>query len=161
MFWRDSEPGDPVVIAPRLRSIDLQELRDVRGPGVSPEAALAEAVKICRPCHTLCLASGLPVAMHGVTPLTPGVGVVWLLGTPEAFEGVARRSFVRLTRRWLDEQNETYPILANRIRADNIASIAWLSWAGAVFEPRTYEINGQPYFQFVRTKNVRSNSRGS
>lgn len=128
--------------------MDKTEIREASGQ--DPAVCLREAVTQCDPCHTLVADDGELLAMHGVTPFAPGVGVVWLLGTDGCFAGIRSRKFLKLTKLWLDEQHKRYPVMFNYIRYDNITSIRWLSWSGCTFPGDTVEHSGVPYFLFER-----------
>lgn len=152
LYWRPSVPDDVAVVAPRVRAIEVQECFDMSGSS-DMHANLTGALVECDPCQTLVADDGSLLGMCGVTPFTPGVGIVWLLPTQECFEGVNRRQFIKLTRPWIEEQLDRYPVLFNLIHPENTLSIRWLSWAGCKFVACRM-VRGTPYLLFVRHKDV-------
>jgi hypothetical protein len=132
--------------------MDRTEITEVSGITDMHEA-LGSLLGPCEPCHTLFVEDDMvnPVAVCGVNPFSPGVGVVWCLGKDACFSGRGGRSLLRSTRQWLSEQHATYPTLFNYVRFNNTDSIRWLQWSGFNFPGDTAFFAGQPYFLFERT----------
>lgn len=152
LYWRRSKIEDVGEIAPYVREIERIECRDMSGEE-DMAAVLSSAVSMSDPCHTLVADDGSLLGMCGVTPLSPGLGVVWLLPTERCFEGANRIQFIRLTRRWIAERVCEYPVLCNYIHASNELSVRWLHWAGCQFVACKI-VNNSPYLLFTRKANV-------
>lgn len=89
MLIRPLRTGDIDFLSGHLSAGELRTMRDVHGPDVSPKKRIAEAV--LRSDNPMVLArSGddRPLMIFGVIPvsLMPSVGVIWAMGTDEAFE---------------------------------------------------------------------------
>lgn len=73
--------------------------------------------------------TGLPVGIFGVAPhFVDKVGIAWLLGTQGIEDGAV--SFLRQTRRYIDEMHLLYPILWANVDFRNSLTMSWLEWAG-------------------------------
>ncbi|MCR5870678.1 MULTISPECIES: hypothetical protein [unclassified Sphingomonas] len=96
--------------------------------------------------------TGLPIGAFGVAPApTPGVGIVWLLGT----SGIEREwiAVARQTRRHLEYMHEDFPVLWNFIDARNELSLQWLLRSGfhLIDADAAYGAERRLFFEFART----------
>jgi len=134
-------------LSKNLRACDLDEIEAMGS--VSAEDALRASVELSSQAYAVLDRAGEPVAMFGAAPHPlPGVGVVWMLGTP----GIERegRAIARATRTYFDELNASYSLLWNYIDARNTASLRWLRWGGFRLLGET-KFGTHPFHIFART----------
>ena len=61
-----------------------------------------------------------------------------------------RRQFVKMSRNVLERWQQEHGALYNFVSVENIKSIRWLKWLGAVFyEPQPMGVNGEMFQLFV------------
>ncbi len=142
--------ADALDLAPRLREMDLRELRavtdDAPAEVLSRDIAgsdFAWAAVIGGRCH----------ALFGVTsfPATPGVGIPWFLSSDIAVK--FRREWLEVAPRYLDAMHAKYRTLTNAVHQENAVSIRWLRRMGfQLTEP--LQIRGEPFIVFTRTLHV-------
>ncbi|MDR6455499.1 hypothetical protein [Variovorax paradoxus] len=125
MNLRPVEHGDTFEVAARLRACDRQEI--ALGSGRVPLYVLQDAVKAGF-SQAICTDQDVPVAIWGIAPLTPGVGSIWMLGTPE-LESIPL-SFLRACRPALARAHALYPTLACAAWRENALHLNWLRWLG-------------------------------
>ena len=137
-------------VADNLRPADLAEL--MATTEMSPRTALIASWAASTVSWFILDRHGSPIGIFGVAPhLTPGLGVVWLMGT----KGVEREavSVARQTRPFLDEMQRLFPVLWNHVDARNTLSLRWLEWAG--FRITDAHLHHGPerrlFFEFART----------
>ena len=125
---------DVEFLAPRLRCEDIMELQAVKAPDplttllLGLETSIPHASVLCDQ-HT-----GEPYLMGGIRPLGfMGIGIVWLLGTPEINNHVL--SFQRETKRALNRAFflEGYKVITNVVHGENKKTINWLGRMGFQF----------------------------
>lgn len=71
----------------------------------------------------------VPICVFGTVPTeTPGVGIVWLLGT----DLLDRRSkaLLRQSREWVRVLRNSYDVLFNYVDCRNTKTRRWLKWLG-------------------------------
>jgi hypothetical protein len=129
-------------ITPFLREADAREIRE--GSGLSPAIAVAFSIAHSSPGYAALLEKE-PVVIFGASPsATPGVGVVWLLATPEIERHPVR--FYRESRRMFAKVTEKYETLVNWVDCRNKLSLRWLQWLGfEIGEPEPWGILGLPF----------------
>lgn len=114
-------------IAENLREADRDELS--ASVGGHPEVALFDSVDNSVRTFLILDRTSLPIGIFGVAAgPTPGLGVVWMMGTDGVLEEAL--SVARQTRRYVEELHELFPILWNYVDARNELSLKWLEWAG-------------------------------
>lgn len=92
---------------------------------------------------------GNPEAIFGVSDAFPGVGFPWMVGTDELARNA--RSWLELSRLWIDRMHDRYPTLTNFVHKRNTKAINWLKHMG--FQFLETPVPGLPDFiQFVRYK---------
>jgi hypothetical protein len=129
-------------ITPFLREADAREIRD--GSGLSPAVAVAFSIVHSSPGYAA-LMDGEPVAVFGASPsMTPGVGVAWLLATPEIERHPVR--FYRESKRIFEKVTRKYETLVNWVDCRNKLSLRWLGWLGfEIGEPEPWGVAGLPF----------------
>lgn len=74
-----------------------------------------------------------PVGLFGVDDSGDGVGIPWMVGTPE-IEKI--KMFIgKNSARYIEKMKEGFMKLANYVSVDNQLSIAWLKWCGFTIHP--------------------------
>ena len=146
-----SEKWHVTYLAPRLRQQDVAEIR--AGSGSKPEEALMEGLQLSMPhaCTLISPLTKLPCAMCGVTPFGEGIGLVWLLGTPElahsplAFQKAARK----LIEKAFTELG--YTEIGNVVHAGNTTAVRWLRHMGFTFTQENVPAgrNGELFHAFT------------
>jgi hypothetical protein len=150
LLVRAASPSDADVLAPRLRSQDLQEIH--AADGRDPLLVLREGVAASDPCFAVLNSAGAPVALFGAIPDPADArrAKVWLLGTPELLQH--RRFVLRMSRLWTEKLHERYAVLWNFVDARNQVHLRWLEWCGFRFL-RLVEHFGfeqRPFYEFER-----------
>lgn len=139
---RQATLADCVSVAERIRDIDRIELSESLGHD-NALWVLREGIALSRPAHTLCH-DKLPLAVMGVVPLSPGVGLVWMVSTTD-LAPVARRC-VPLGKLWCAARGQDYPILMNYVHPLNTAAKRWLTWMGFSFPGHRHPRTGHELF---------------
>lgn len=120
-------PEHALQLVSRLRKGDLDEIK--ASSGLDPEDALLLSVATS-PRSWAWVHDGEVIALFGVGAAygRPGVGVPWLLGSPEVEKH--KIYFVRNSRRHIAEMLKVFPYLENHVDCRNTPSIQWLAWCG-------------------------------
>lgn len=135
-------------LAPLLRPEDRREFEEVGGrPSLD---SLLLGVLRGSPVFTARRSDGALAAMVGVTPWTPGLGVVWMAGTSVIEEEKAE--FVRATRLILDRFDAQYDTLINVCDARNTVHVQWLRRTGfhLIRKLDRFGPNDVPVYEFAR-----------
>lgn len=94
------------------------------------------------------------VGMWGVVPdlSEPMAGAIWMMAAPEL--RLAKHSFLRVSRGYVDVLNRRYPVLFNTVDARNTVHLKWLRWTGFTFIQRheRYGHEQRPFYEFVRVR---------
>lgn len=151
-YVRPSTLDDVELLAQNLRPEDIAEI--AAASGMSPYSALSHGLEKSRYCFTM-EAEGDLVGMFGVVPSElPGVGVIWLLATPNIEKHALK--FLRRSRAWADALNQEFPILWNVVDARNELHLKWLKWLDfeiAYVHPE-YGPEKRLFYEIVRRQNV-------
>lgn len=147
---RPATAGDVERMANRLRASDVAELWAANHD--KPKKALMDGLACSEPCMAV-IYRGAPVAMFGVAPHESGrdFGCIWLLATPELEK--IKTTFLKVSRKFIDEMLKVYPVLFNMVDDRNKTSIEWLKWCGADMAPATAygpDDKAFRYFEFRR-----------
>lgn len=143
---RDAVEEDVAALSGRLRDADEKEV--VAAGNKDGEESLRQSFARSEVRYTVDI-DGLPVGMFGVLrgSILGGDANVWFLGTPEL--GRIKKTFVRLSRKFIDEFLVQYCVLWNLVDSRYTSSIRWLKSCGAVFNKEPIIMNGQPFYTFV------------
>lgn len=138
-----ARPNHIGTIANRMQDID--KLECLVG-NKSPKEALRHGLRHSISCYTVKI-DGRPEAMFGVltTSFIYGEGAPWLLLTDVGAK--QHRALVRLGYRYTRAMFDHYSLLHNRVHADNVKAIRWLSRLGFAIGPVDV-VNGQPVRKF-------------
>lgn len=145
------EANDLRYLAQHLRTDDVNELCAVHGPGLDLLACLETAVASSEESFVAVTASGEPIAVFGVAPvsLLGGQGCPWMLGTDTLM--LYGRDVVTLSRQHVARWGLKYDQLFNYVDARNVRSLAWLRHTGfMIFEPEPYGRQGEPFHRCER-----------
>lgn len=144
IHYRLSTLDDCTVFAPQVREMDRLESLEATGDA-DMLAHLRFGVEHSKPAHTL-LKGDIMLAMFGVVPMSPGVGLVWLLSS-DALTKVAK-SAAPFAGIWFTARSADYPVMFNYVHPKNTAAHRWLRWFDFTFPGVTHP-NG--HLLFVRT----------
>jgi hypothetical protein len=142
-----AKAADVVVLGPRLRVSDVEEIR--AASGLAPAEALRRSYDFSTHVWAVRDITESPIALWGVGPLSlvGGIGSPWLLAA-DAFEGLGR-DIARLSRPLLAAVRDHYPHLENRVDARHVRAVRWLSWLGFTIAPATpWGVEGRPFHRF-------------
>lgn len=139
-------PAHTLAVAASLRESDVQEIQAISGR--SPEDALHAAVE-CSAWSFACVDdAGKPLAIFGLAPIAPGTASPWFLATDDLKEH--SREFLRISRRWVEEISERYPVLLNYVGVHNTRALKWLRFVGFdIHPPVPYGVAGLPFHPIV------------
>lgn len=145
-----TDPNDLLILARNMREADRLEL--MAGSGVEPLAALEEGYVHSTKCLTIFTDQDEVVGVFGVVPntLDPLVGHPWMLAT-DHLDSI-RMTFLRQSRKYLDDLAEGFPLLMNCCDKRNTVHIKWLRWLGFSFirEIPEYGVGRVPFLEFVK-----------
>ena len=147
--FRPSKPEDVYVLSPKIRQVDVDEVYATTGLGI--QHGLIASYQTSDETFTMIADDGDLVGMFGIahTP-DPLVSVVWMLCTERLPQ--YSKSFIKLSKQWVIEQNKKHSVLMNYVDARNITSIRWLKHLGFVLINRVEEFGRgkKPFYEFVR-----------
>lgn len=135
----------------RLRPSDVVEIWAANRE--TPEMALVAGLKCSTSCWTVKF-KGEAVAMFGVARgagVPDGFGCIWFLASDGLLK--MRTTFLKLSRRFVDEMLKDYSVLFNMTDDRNEVAIKWLRWCGAdMSAPVDFGPDKRPfrYFEFRR-----------
>lgn len=148
---RRAELADADALAPRLREEDLQEI--LAADGRSPVIVLREGIASSDPCWAVSNTGDLLVALFGVIPDSRDSrqGKIWLLGAPALLEQPL--SVSRLSRCWVEELQQRYPVLWNYVDSRNTVHVRWLERCGFKIIRRIEEfgVERRPFLEVERS----------
>lgn len=150
-YVRLATAEDAENIAPNLRTADRKEC--LAAIGAPPEEVLPASIGDALIALSAVTHSGELVALFGVHPV-PGmgdVGAVWFVATP-AIEKHSR-SFLRVSRLWVDALHSVRPVLINVADARNTLHLRWIEWSGFTFLSRI-TIRQVPFIEFAKAKYI-------
>lgn len=132
--FRLATEADARRVGALLRPVDRTEIERA-GTGNTPELAPLVGVQQSLISWAAVNAEGDAIAIFGVAPHTqPGIGVVWLLATPESEHET--RAFVHAGRYYVDLMERLFPVLLNTVDADNVRTRRWLRALGFTEDPK-------------------------
>lgn len=155
-YARRSREGDASTLAPRLRDVDLREIKAASGH--TPLAVLQSSLRNSSQCYSGVVQDDDDVVMmFGVVPWSVNTGAVWLLTSDiDKLDRSVAFKFARDCKKWADELSKECPILFNWVDARNTTAIRWLKWMGFEFPTpaKPYGVEQRPFFQFQRIAHV-------
>lgn len=152
-YYRPATLDDAYDLAPRLRQIDVQEVKD--SSGVTALDALLLSVQASDEAHSIIATDGEVIGMFGVSPTAdPTLGVPWLLCSDRLPE--VRREFIPQSIEWVKQVNKKYDVLFNYVAKENFVAIKWLKSLGFNFTQIIdhFGVGQKPFYEFVRINDV-------
>jgi hypothetical protein len=144
-------PAIPKDIVPLARNIRPEDAREIAVFNHTPAYGFGFGFELSDPAYTVTV-EGKPIAMFGVVPTTtPGLGIVWLLGTPEIEQPVKRIRFLRESIKWVDMLLEKYKKIVNYVDSRNSVHVSWLKWLKFEFSDEK-EFNGVRFYGFAKER---------
>lgn len=145
-----TDPDHLLVLARNMREADRLELMD--GSGSSPLVALEDGYIHSTKCLTILTDQDEVVGVFGVapSPVDRLIGHPWMLAT-DLLDSI-KVTFLRQSRKYLDDLAEGYPLLMNCCDKRNTVHIKWLRWLGFSFirEIPEYGVGRVPFLEFVK-----------
>lgn len=134
---RKARPEDAAWLAPLLRTADFREVLRM-GEG-HVKGVLSRGIERSDMAGIF-YDDDRPLCAFGIVRCLD-IGHPWLVGTP--YLNRVPRSFLRETRRWVEEWKGHYRLLTNRVDADYESAIRWLAWLGfEIGAPEPFGLNG-------------------
>lgn len=146
--YRPTELADVKYLSENLSKQDQDELYASLGMANYP--ALSWSFVVSEECNTIIMPDGSVGGIFGVSSPSEGTGCPWLMGTDRISE--ISITFLRESKKWVEEKNKKYPLLMNYVDVRNERAIQWLKFLGFTFI-KCIEEHGhgkKPFFQFVR-----------
>ena len=147
--FRPAKVDDVYVLYPKIREVDVEEVDATIGLNIKD--GLMASYQTSDETYTMVADDGDLVGMFGVSKTAdPLIAVVWMLCSERLPQ--YSKSFIKLSKQWVKEQNKQYSILMNYVDARNTTSIKWLKHLGFVLIKRVEEfgIGKKPFYEFVR-----------
>ena len=147
LYVRISEIEDCYWIAENIRDADRNEITAYSGQ--QPIEALVAGYN-CSDVPFTVVVGGEPAAIFGASPVEPGVGAIWLLGTDRILRNTTR--FLRESHFWLDQCARPYDMLFNYVDARNTVHIKWIKWLGftLINLHEDFGVEQRPFYEFER-----------
>jgi hypothetical protein len=122
-------PASPAHVGTVANRMRMQDARECWAQGTSPKRALRMGLLGSAHAVTV-LIDGRPEAIAGVTPvdLLSGIGQPWMLGTPKIMR--PHPAWVVEAPLMVAEWRRLFPVLRNKVAADNRKAIMWLRRLG-------------------------------
>jgi len=150
--YRTAETSDIDYLVPRLRDADLQEIQ--AASGMPPGEALAYGFVASDEVYVGVDGEDRPLCIGGIGSADHLSAIVWMLASKE----LEKHSlpFLRLSKPFIQDLNNRYPILTNHVDERNTLHIRWLRWLGFTFINRHphWGTEKRPFLEFVRINDV-------
>ena len=147
--FRPAKVDDVYVLYPKIREVDVEEVKATIGLDIKD--GLMASYQTSDETYTMVADDGDLVGMFGLTKTAdPLISVVWMLCSERLPQ--FSKTFIKLSKQWVKEQNKKYSILMNYVDARNITSIKWLKHLGFVLINRVekFGVDKKPFYEFVR-----------
>ena len=147
--FRPSKIDDVYVLYPKIREVDVEEVKATIGLDIKD--GLMASYQTSDETYTMVADDGDLVGMFGLTKTAdPLISVVWMLCSERLPQ--YSKSFIKLSKQWVIDQNKKHSILMNYVDARNITSIKWLKHLGFVLINRVekFGVDKKPFYEFVR-----------
>ena len=147
--FRPAKADDVYVLYPKIREVDVEEVKATIGLDIND--GLMASYLTSDETFTMVADDSDLLGMFGISKTAdPMISVVWMLCTERLAQ--YSKSFIKLSKQWVIEQNKKHSILMNYVDARNITSIKWLKHLGFVLINRVEEfgVGKKPFYEFVR-----------
>lgn len=125
---RPAKIEDAEILAPIMREQDRVEV--YLSHGVSPKEALRLSFLNSDENYSMVDDEDKIIAMFGCVKQGDKAGMPWLLGSDDIANKNHHRSFLFLTKTYVQTLKERYDYLYNYAHAENTVSLKWLEWLG-------------------------------
>lgn len=141
--FRIATEEDARYVGLHLRDSDWLEIE--RTGSADPYGAPLRSIQKSLISWTMADPQGVPIAVWGVSPFTlPGVGVVWLLGTPQLDR--SGRYLIRQGAYYVDLMGRLFPEgLVNAVDVENSRTRRWLRALGFTEGETVKASTGHPF----------------
>ena len=146
--FRPAKADDVYVLYPKIREVDVEEVKATIGLDIND--GLMASYLTSDETFTMVADDSDLLGMFGISKTAdPMISVVWMLCTERLKYS---KTFIKLSKQWVIEQNKKHSILMNYVDAGNITSIKWLKHLGFVLINRVEEfgVGKKPFYEFVR-----------
>tara|TARA_R100000781_G_scaffold87375_2_gene53764 strand:- start:9243 stop:9704 length:462 start_codon:yes stop_codon:yes gene_type:complete len=135
-----------------IRQVDAEEIWAYSGR--TPRDVMDELEVVGRHTALAGLANGALLCLFGAQPFTAlsSVATPWLLGTNALQHNTP--AFLRMSKKWVQQQMKVYDTLVNFVDARNVKSIRWLKWLGFKVYPAVPTGPFQQPFHRFEMRNV-------
>ena len=148
--YREAVEADIAVVADAMRKADKQEV-DASG-GFSPKEALQMSYGVSKPCYAAQFDDDV-VALFGVAPVSPDIGIIWMLGTERVTAHPV--TFMKSSRVVVPMLIRPYKMVCNIVDKRNTVHINWIKKMKFTFIRETsYGPYNLPFYEFARINNV-------
>ena len=146
-YYRPSTLNDCHLLAPNLRSQDLQELEYAHD--LSPLEALTASFYASEECNTMIDNNGNIIGMFGIGRIGDQ-GKIWLTATEGLNDTKIVKQFLKENKIWLDQVKHNYSRLFNFVYEGNTITKRWLKWLGFNLNHRVpkYGRKEKPFWLF-------------
>ena len=147
--FRPAKVDDVYVLYPKIREVDVEEVKATIGLDIKD--GLMASYQTSDETYTMVADDGDLVGMFGLTKTAdPLISVVWMLCSERLPQ--YSKSFIKLSKQWVIDQNKKHSILMNYVDARNITSIKWLKHLGFVLINRVekFGVDKKPFYEFIR-----------
>ena len=136
-YVRSATLHDAEHVARHIRPEDRAELMVIHR---STDVALAAYTSVLHSdvALAICTETDEVVGLCGCGAVgreAPGIGSVWMVGTPELVRPPMHRELIRHTPAILDLFHMRYPVLMNYVWANNTRTLNWLRHLGFILTP--------------------------
>jgi hypothetical protein len=140
----DAKPEHVDAIARNVRQADIDEVWSAGAITITDGLKLSlENAAVARTW----LIDGVPAALGGITKISDGYGIIWLI-TTDLVERHQRRFLVE-ARHELARVKDYYRVLFNWVDVRNARAIKWLQRMGfSMSEPRPHGVFRKPFHYF-------------
>jgi hypothetical protein len=146
---RPATLSDAEALAPTLRQADLREIE--ASTTLTPLAALEHSLTVSSKAYAIETPEGV-VGLFGVAGSDEQrFGSVWMVGSDKLLP--IRYTFLRHSRKWLDELFGEFRTLGNIVDERNRVHVEWLRWLGFRFLRRIpCGLKGEVFIEFVKLR---------
>lgn len=147
-FVRDAIMADAAILAARLRTADVAEIKAMSGK--EPLEAITNVIAQGEKVRVACLPDDTPVAIFGIERMTDKVGAIWMVASQD-FQKL-HRQFLRECRSGIAEMAADYDLIYNFTDARNKVHHRWIKWAGFTIIKRHEKVGFEqrPFLEFVK-----------
>lgn len=110
----------------------LEEIQAYRATGIPAKDAVLNAWENSKRRWVI-FKNSQPVGLLGVEDAGEGLGIPWMVGTPEMAK--IKLFLCRNSAKYVEEMKKGFTKLANYVSVENKLSIGWVRWCGFTLHP--------------------------